>query len=82
MKVRVSENCTLGVNECRSVLGEHGYSSLSRISSIYHDTDACNTGEGDNNMLLQQTSKFLMKFIPNKEVKYQIFDISFIHHPV
>lgn len=60
----------------------YNYLNSNGISSIYHDTDACNTGEGDNNMLLQQTSKFLMKFIPNKEVKYQIFDISFIHHPV
>jgi len=31
-------------------------------------------------MLLQQTSKFLMRVVPIKE-KYQILDISFIHNP-
>lgn len=61
-------------------MGGHGYSTLSRISSIYHDVDVNNTWEGDNNMLLQQTSKFLMRVVPIKE-KYQILDISFIHNP-
>lgn len=51
------------LTEVRSILGEHGYSAYSRLGDMYHANDVNLTGEGDNNLLLQQTTKFLLKFL-------------------
>ena len=67
--------------ECRTILGGHGYSSLSRIPSIVDDIEVNVTWEGDNNMLLQQTSKYLMKAIPKKP-KGKVLDLSFVNEKV
>jgi acyl-CoA oxidase len=58
------------------MLGGHGYSSFSRLGRIYTDNDVNLTWEGDNNMLLQQTSKFLLKVLQSKKI-CQLTDISF-----
>lgn len=42
-------------------MGGHGYSALSRLGRMYHDQDINLTWEGDNNMLLQQTTKYVLK---------------------
>lgn len=42
-------------------MGGHGYSSLSGFSRIYHGQDINTSWEGDNNMLLQQTTKYILK---------------------
>ena len=42
-------------------MGGHGFSSFNRMSHLYHNNDACTTLEGDNNLLLQQTSKYILK---------------------
>jgi len=39
----VAENCTTAIGDSRSILGGHGYSTFSRISSMYHDADVNNT---------------------------------------
>jgi acyl-CoA oxidase len=62
-------------------LGGHGYSAFNNYSSFFHDIDVNNTGEGDNNMMLQQTSKYLMKNIP-KKTKTKIIDLSFVWNAV
>ena len=77
MKARISWNATSVAQETRSVLGGHGYSAFNNYSSFFHDIDVNNTGEGDNNMMLQQTSKYLMKNIP-KQTKNKIIDLSFV----
>lgn len=59
-------------------MGGHGYSVFSKIPSIVDDIDVNVTWEGDNHMLLQQTSKYLMKAIPQK-LQTKLMDLSFVH---
>jgi acyl-CoA oxidase len=80
-KARVSWNCTTICQESRSVLGGHGYSAFSNFGSYSQDIDVNNTWEGDNNMMLQQTSKYLMKTL-SKQAKTKIIDLSFIWNNV
>ena len=63
------------------MLGGHGYSAFSRLKRIYHDHDLANTGEGDNMLLLQQTSKVLLKLIPTGK-KWKLVDLEFLKSPI
>lgn len=49
------------LTQCREAMGGHGYSSQSRLGRFYHDQDINLTWEGDNNMLLQQSTKYILK---------------------
>lgn len=77
IKARYSWNSLKAAQECRTILGGHGYSAFSRIPSIINDLDVNVTWEGDNHMLLQQTSKYLLKVIP-KNIKTKLIDLSFL----
>lgn len=67
------------IAEARSILGGHGYSAYSGLGFSFHLMDPGTTGEGDNNMILQQTSKYLVRAI-GKKLKTQIVDLSFVHN--
>ena len=58
------------------MLGGHGYSSFSKLGTLYSDNDINNTWEGDNHVLLQQTAKFAMdaanKAMKGKTIKSKI----------
>jgi acyl-CoA oxidase len=43
------------------MLGGHGYSAYSRLGRLFNDNDINTTWEGDNHMLLQQTTKYMIK---------------------
>ena len=50
-----------GLEECRRACGGHGYSSFAGIGSWYADYLPTTTWEGDNYMLTQQVSRYLLK---------------------
>ena len=61
MKTLCSWYSQRGVQECRESLAGHGYSSFSNLGTLLTDNDVNSTWEGDNNVLLQQTSRFVFR---------------------
>ncbi|CDW72715.1 peroxisomal acyl-coenzyme a oxidase 3 [Stylonychia lemnae] len=60
MKAMSTWNGYKGLQECRQACGGLGYSYYSRFSIIMNNMDVNQTWEGDNNILLQQTGKYLL----------------------
>ncbi len=48
------------LQELREVMGGNGYSKLNMIGFYKDNNDVTNTFEGDNTVLQQQTSKFIL----------------------
>ncbi|EXJ82141.1 acyl-CoA oxidase [Capronia coronata CBS 617.96] len=61
LKALGSTTAAEGLEVCRRACGGHGYSSFSGIGSWYADYLPTVTWEGDNYMLTQQVSRYLLK---------------------
>lgn len=51
-------HCRDTLQTCRESMGGHGYSAASRVHKLKADSDPALTYEGENNVLIQQTSKY------------------------
>ncbi|XP_066246349.1 peroxisomal acyl-coenzyme A oxidase 3 isoform X1 [Euwallacea similis] len=60
-KALVTWSCRDAVQECREACGGHGFLKSARLGDIRTTIDPCVTYEGDNNVLLQQTSNWLLR---------------------
>lgn len=71
------------IRECRQMMGGSGYSSYSRLGSMYHDNDINKTWEGDNTVLLQQGTKFVLEAAQNltKGQPIEIENLKFLSEP-
>ncbi|XP_023703174.1 peroxisomal acyl-coenzyme A oxidase 3 isoform X2 [Cryptotermes secundus] len=60
-KPLVTWTCRDTIQECREACGGHGYLKASGLGDLRNNFDASVTYEGDNNVLIQQTSNWLLR---------------------
>ncbi|KAG0265945.1 hypothetical protein DFQ27_000253 [Actinomortierella ambigua] len=81
LKTTCSTMAATGVEDCRKLMGGHGYSYFSGISHIWSNYVPSNTYEGDNFLLTQQSARYLLKQVklaavsPDKVTPYNKYVI-------
>ncbi|KAJ8965096.1 hypothetical protein NQ314_004384 [Rhamnusium bicolor] len=60
-KALMTWSCRDATQECREACGGHGFLKAARLGDLRSIIDPCVTYEGDNNVLVQQTSNWLLR---------------------
>jgi len=72
------------IQECREACGGHGYLAVNKLGVLRDDHDPNATYEGDNNVLVQQTSNYLMaafkEVLAGNQVSSPLESISFLNN--
>nr|CAH7752266.1 unnamed protein product [Callosobruchus chinensis] len=72
------------IQECRETCGGHGYLKAAGIGEIRNDHDANLTYEGENHVLIQQCSNYLLKLWPQvlkrQAIASPLHSIDFLTH--
>ncbi|KAF9583301.1 hypothetical protein BGW38_009793 [Lunasporangiospora selenospora] len=63
LKTTCSTIAATGIEDCRKLMGGHGYSYFSGLSHLWSSYVPSNTYEGDNFLLTQQSARYLLKQI-------------------
>ncbi|XP_017770521.1 PREDICTED: peroxisomal acyl-coenzyme A oxidase 3-like [Nicrophorus vespilloides] len=70
------------LNECRQACAGHGYLKSAELGDLRNDADANCTYEGENHVLNQQTSNFLLKIWPKvlkgEHIDFPLESINFL----
>lgn len=70
------------VQECREACAGHGYLKAAGLGDIRNSNDANCTYEGENHILIQQTSNWLLKFWPlilnGQQFKFPLGSVDFL----
>lgn len=69
-----------GIQECREACGGHGYLKIAGLGSLRNDNDPNCTYEGDNNVLVQQTSNWLLTMFKERNFRSPMSSIDFLQN--
>ena len=73
LKALSSSYGVIGSQICRECCGGHGYSAFSSIGRVRDNQEVQITWEGDNMVLIQQTSKYLLKQVQKSMKGHHIY---------
>lgn len=71
-KPLITWTCLNAIQESREACGGNGYLKAARLGELRDATDPSVTYEGDNNVLMQQTSNWLLRQWSNLQDKNQV----------
>ena len=78
VKVQASYDSLKQLNNVRELCGGHGYSCYSKLPTLVRDQNIQITWEGTNDVLIQQTAKFLLttlgKYLQKNKIEHECFN--------